>query len=408
MTKKRLRWGFLTVAIVGGLCALTSVGLALRDGRPPPPPGAAVAVQRGELVEMASVAGTIEPHTQVDIHARVAGEVMEVLVEEGETVEEGQVLFRLDPVDSERALRSAQNEVRRARAALAEARAQLIASQAAAGRAGETARVGERGVELGLTAPETARQSAHDHTVAGADVAVRRAQRESASAQVASAELAVEEAERNLGRSEIRAPFAGTILSVGVERGAIVSSPLGNVSGGTTLMTLADLTDLRVIGQLDESQVGRVDVGQAVRFRVDAYPEREFVGEVHRVSPLGTVDTNVVVFDVEVVVTDPQASLLRSGMSADVEIVTLAHRDVLLVPLTAIRSDGAARAVTLADGQRRRVSTGATDGERIVVLEGLREGERVLRDGREASAPAEAPARRSGLLPGPPGRGGRR
>ncbi|MCA9605428.1 MAG: efflux RND transporter periplasmic adaptor subunit, partial [Myxococcales bacterium] len=308
--------------------------------------------------------------------------------------------------DAQRGLRSAESEASRARASLAEARAQLGASRASATRAGETVRTGERGVELGLTARETARQSEHDRAMAEADVTLRRAQLESARAQVASADLSVEEARRNLDWTEIRAPFAGTILSVSVERGAIVSSPMGNVSGGTTLMTLADLTDLRVIGQLDESQVGRVEVGQPVRFRVDAYPEREFTGAVHRVSPLGVVDTNVVVFDVEIVVNDPNASLLRSGMSADVEIVTREHRDVVVIPVTAIRSSGSTREVTLASGARRPVRTAANDGEHIVVLEGLNVGDEILRDGRSASS-APAPSARSGLLPGPPGRGPR-
>ena len=118
---------------------------------------------------------------------------------------------------------------------------------------------------------------------------------------------------------------------------------------------------------------------------------------------LGTVDTNVVVFDVEIVVTDPDASLLRSGMSADLEIVTREHRGVLVVPITAIRSSGSAQEVTLPDGTRRTVRTGANDGENIVVLEGLAEGDAILRDGRTAASTSAA---RSGLLPRPPSGGG--
>lgn len=390
-------------AIVAVAIALVA-GLVVSYGRAgATAPRETVRAERGALIEVASVAGTIEPHAQVDVHSRSAGEVIEVAVEEGQSVEAGALLFRLDPIDAERALRTAQSDVLRFQAALAQANAEIAVARAGASDAAETARVGERGVELGLTAPETARQSTHARDVATTQVTLRRAQAASARAQLAAAELAVEEARRNLARTEIRAPFAGTVLSVGVELGSIVSSPMSNVSGGTTLVTLADLGDLRVIGQLDEAQIGRVEVGQDVTFRVDAHPDRAFAGRVQRVSPLGVIDTNVVVFDVEIVVTDPEVALLRSGMSADVEIVTARHEDALLVPLTAIRSRGATRAVELADGTRRTIRTGPTDGERIVVLEGLAEGDAIVADGRSTQSEAASEQPR-GLLPGPRGR----
>ena len=390
-------------AIVAVAIALVA-GLVVSYGRAgATAPRETVRAERGALIEVASVAGTIEPHAQVDVHSRSAGEVIEVAVEEGQSVEAGALLFRLDPIDAERALRTAQSDVLRFQAALAQANAEIAVARAGASDAAETARVGERGVELGLTAPETARQSTYARDVATTQVTLRRAQAASARAQLAAAELAVEEARRNLARTEIRAPFAGTVLSVGVELGSIVSSPMSNVSGGTTLVTLADLNDLRVIGQLDEAQIGRVEVGQDVTFRVDAHPDRAFTGRVQRVSPLGVIDTNVVVFDVEIVVTDPEVALLRSGMSADVEIVTARHEDALLVPLTAIRSRGATRAVELADGTRRTIRTGPTDGERIVVLEGLAEGDAIVADGRSTQSEAASEQPR-GLLPGPRGR----
>jgi HlyD family secretion protein len=185
-----------------------------------------------------------------------------------------------------------------------------------------------------------------------------------------------------------------------------VSSAIGTVSNGTTLATLADLTDLRVIGQLDESQVGSVRAGQEVTFRVDAYPSRTFTGRVHRVSPLGEQDSSVVVFDVEILVTDPEASLLRSGMSADAEIVTSHETNVIAVPLAAIRSRPGVREVVRWDGTAQAIETGASDGERIVVESGLSEGDVIVADAlsvREA-APEHAS---SGLLPRPPSSGAR-
>jgi len=174
------------------------------------------------------------------------------------------------------------------------------------------------------------------------------------------------------------------------------------VDGGTALMTLADLSDLRVVGSIDEASIGRVEVGQPVIIRVDAYPDRQLEGEVSRVAPLGVATTNVVTFDVEITITDEDASILRSGMSADLEIVTSKREGVLVVPLAAVHSRGARRFVRLANGEERRIVTGATDGMRLEVLEGVQEGD-VL--DLAARRPTTAPVRQGG---GPFPMGGRR
>lgn len=365
---------------------------------------ATLTVARTDITLVASVSGTIEPHAQVSIGSRVSGEVIEVAVEVGATVQEGDVLFRLDRTDAARQVSTAEIDLARLRAALAQARAELQSSQLSAADTSTTADLADRTAAQGLTTADAARQSRHSRDVAQVTVSLRRAAVDAARAQVNAASLALDEARRNLERTEIRAPFGGTILSVDVERGTIVSSAIGSISS-TTLATLADLSDLRVIGQLDESQIGAVSIGQDVTFRVDAYPQRSFTGRVHRVSPLGTADTNVVVFDVEILVTDPEAALLRSGMSADAEIVTSHETGVIAVPLAALRSRGGAREIVLPDGTSRQVETGATDGEQIVVKQGLSDGDVIVADAlsvREA-APVRAT---SGLLPTPPRRSG--
>lgn len=202
---------------------------------------------------------------------------------------------------------------------------------------------------------------------------------------------------------EINAPVSGTVLSVDIERGSIVASAISNVSGGTTMATLADLSDLRVIGEIDEAQIGQVDVDQEVEIRVDAYSDRVFSGRVDRVAPLGVETSNVVTFDVEIVVEDENASLLRSGMSADLSIIT-GRQEGILVPLTAVRSEEGRRFVILESGESRQIRTGSTDGRQLVVLRGLNDGDRVS----TATASAAAPAAQRSLLPGPGGPGGGR
>lgn len=390
-------WIIVVVVVV---CIAGGAWFALRR-RGTGAPLETVRVERGELVEVAAVSGTIEPHAQVDVSSRTAGEVIEVAVEEGDHVEAGQLLFRLDATDAQRNVRSAQIEILRLRASLQQSRAQEHEAALDAEESATQADVARRGAELGVTSSDSARQTTHSSRVADVQRELRRAEVAAASAQLAAAQLALEEAQRNLERTEIRAPFAGTILSVDVERGTIVSSAMGTVNGGTTLATLADLSDLRLIGQLDEAQIGAVQVGQAVTFHVDAYPDRTFAGRVERVSPLGEEDSSVVVFDVEIVVTDSDASLLRSGMSADAEIVTRRSEDVLLVPIASIRTRNGAHEVVLPDRTARTVRTGANDGTRIAVVEGVSEGDAIVADALSVATAAPTQAS-SGLLPGPP------
>src|SRR5262249_17735491 len=185
---------------------------------------------------------------------------------------------------------------------------------------------------------DDARNAAHAADVAAATLTQRRAQLTSAKAQLAAADLTVQEAETRLKETKIYAPMAGTVLDIAVEKGKLVSSALTNGGGGSVVMTLADLANLHIVGAVDEAQIGRVAPGQPVDIRVDAYGERTFSGVVDRVSPLGKDTSNVVTFDVDIRVTDKDSSLLKSGMSADVEIVTSEQKDVVLVPLVAIRS----------------------------------------------------------------------
>jgi HlyD family secretion protein len=372
---------------------------ASTDGR------AAVAVRRGDLVEVASATGTVEPDVQVEVKSRASGEVVDVLVEEGDQVDAGQLLVKLDPIDTERDVRVAQIALDKAQADLAQARASLVVAQAERDEAKAKAAVRDRGAELGLVSAEDRRTAKSSAGVADATVTLRESQIRSAQSQVASARLDVDEALRRLSETEIRAPIPGTVLAVNVERGTIVSSGITTFSGGTAVLTLADLADLRVVGDLDEAQVGRVRDGQEVTITVDAFPDRSFSGRVERVSPLGETTSNVVTFPVEIVVTDRESSLLRSGMSADLAIVTGRHEGALLVPLTAIYGSARSRHVVLADGEPRPVRTGATDGTDIVVLEGLREGELVLASGRGSARSRNEPSGSKSFLPfgRPPG-----
>ncbi|WP_437629756.1 efflux RND transporter periplasmic adaptor subunit [Sorangium sp. So ce854] len=360
------------------------------------PAGPTVEIRKGSLTETAAASGKIEPDVQVEVKSRAAGQVIEVLVKEGDSVEAGQLLVKLDPTDAERDLSSARVARDRVKADLAAAQASLAVADLERKNNEVSQGIAEKSAELGLGSTDAARSAAHSTKVASANMTLRRAQVTAAQAQLKTAEIAVQDAETRLKEMQIYAPIAGTVLDVAVEVGTLVSSALTNVSGGSAVMTLADLSNLRIVGAIDEAQIGRVAPGQRVEIRVDAYGDRVFQGVVDRVSPLGKETSSVVTFDVEIVVKDKDASLLRSGMSADVEIVTAEQKDVLLVPLLAVQSAGKRRFVRLASGEERPIKTGATDGSHMVVLEGLSEGDDVL----ASAPPAAAPGAQQGQRPG--------
>ncbi len=405
-TKKKTRY---LLSGAGALLIATSAvgGYAWQQNGKADPLGPLVEVRRGDLIETAAASGKIEPDVQVEVKSRASGQVIEVLVKEGDQVEAGQLLVRLDPTDASRQLAAAKVARNRVLADLQAARASVSVSELEAQNDKVSESVAKQSAELGLGSTDAARGAEHVTRVAAANVKLKRAQLDAAQGQLEAAELSVQDAELRLKETNIYAPISGTLLDVAVEKGTLVSSALTNVSGGSAVMTLADLSDLRIVASVDEAQISRVQRGQRVDISVDTYGDRVFRGVVERVSPLGVDTSSVVTFDVEIAVKDASSALLRSGMSADIEIVTAEQKDVLLIPLMAVQSKGKQRFVKLANGDERAIATGVTDGTQIVVTDGLSEGDDVL-----ASAPLAAPAQaqrtNQAPIPGMGMSGGRR
>lgn len=382
---KRRRWIAPLLAVL--LAAAGTAGVYTYVHKPAAAAtGSSIKVKKGDLTETASATGKIQPEVQVDVKSKASGAVAEVLVKPGDHVEAGQLLVRLDKTDANRTLDSARLARDRAQADVVSAQSSINVAQIDLKNDQESETLAQKGVDLGVGSADALRTAQHTTQVAKATLTQKQAQLSSSQLSLQAAELAVQDAETQLTNTEIKAPMDGTVLTVSVEKGSIVSSALTNVNGGTAVLTLADLSDLRVIGSISESQVGHVQPGQEVQIRVDTYADKVFKGVVDRVSPLGTETSNVVTFDVEIRIDDPNQSLLKSGMNADVEIVTEQERDVLLVPITAVQSKGKRRFVTLASGEERSIETGASDGNEMIVTKGLAEGDAIK------SSPVAAPA----------------
>ncbi len=390
----------LVVALISfALAGSATAGYAWYAKAPEGPAGPTVDVKRGKLVETAAASGKIAPAVQVDVKSRASGEVAEILVKEGDRVEAGQLLIRLDKTDAERELAQAKVARDRAKADVISAQASVKVAELDKKNNKASQDLADKSAELGLGTADAARVAAHSTNVSSANLTLKQAQANASALALQTAELAVQDAETQLKHTDIYAPIAGTVLTLAVEKGTIVSSALTNVNGGSAVLTMADLSDLRIIGAIDEAQISRVAPGQKVDIRVDAYPARVFEGVVDRVSPLGVETSSVVTFDVEIKVTDKEANLLRSGMSADVEIVTVEQADVLLVPLAAIQTKNRRRFVQLASGEERQVETGSTDGTQMIVTKGLEEGDTILASAPVTAAPKSTAPQQGGQNP---------
>ena len=202
----------------------------------------------------------------------------------------------------------------------------------------------------------------------------------SARAQVARAEAQVENARTMLDYTTIRAPRAGVILQKFVEEGTIVTSGRSAIGQGTDIVELGDLTKMFVEVHMDEADVAKVRVGQAVTIRVDAFVDEEFAGVVTRINPQASTEQNITTVLVTVQVRQLDARL-KPGMTATCEFVVDQVQNTLYLPSRAVQKVDGKYAVMVAAGQEMAtasVEVGLVGDEHTEILEGLREGDEVI------------------------------
>ena len=267
------------------------------------------AIQRRDITVTVDATGTVEPIDLVEVKSKASGQIVKMPVDIGSMVKKGDLLAQIDPTN-------VRNQYNQARAALAAAHAKLTVSTAQKKRADELFSTGV------ITAPE--------HESAVIDYA------NSQSGAVA-ARTSLDLAGQNLEDATVRAPIAGTVLSETVAVGQVIASATTSVSGGTTLLTMADLRRIRIRVMVSETDIGNVQPGQAASVTVDAFPNRSFHGVVEKIEPQAVVDQSVTSFPV-LVSLDNSGGQLLPGMNGEVTILVAQTNDVLAVPLDAVRS----------------------------------------------------------------------
>ena len=326
--------------------------------------------------------GKIVSNLDVEIKCKASGEVVKLPFDISQAVKKGDLLLELDPRDEQQRVRQAEATVRASQARLINARESLAladenlktdrqradaALTAAQARAQDARAKADRTRELlgkklaSLEEAETAETAAAQAAAEAENAATgieelknqartleqARQQIRIAEAQVDNDQVSLDLARQRLTETRVVSPVDGVVTQRAVQIGQIISSGISNVGGGTTALVVSDLSRIFVLAAVDESDIGQVRPGQRVKVTVDAYRNREFAGEVVRISPRGVNVSNVVTFEVKLEVTARDKELLRPEMTANVEILIDERPDALLAPSDAIFRRGGKTWVTL-------------------------------------------------------------
>lgn len=295
-------------------------------------------VERRDLEIRAESSGEIEPIRVVEVKSKVSGELLQMPVETGDEVRQGELIASVDPRDVRNALAQTEADLELARARLATTESQR----------------------------RRAEQLSKSGVMSTQELETAQLEETNARAQLLKAQTNLELAREKTGDVTIRAPITGTVIEKTVEQGQIIASAAANVSGGTTLVRMANLATVQARALVDETDIGQVRPGQEALVTVEAYPNRTFRGRVQKIEPQAVVEQNVTMFPVLVRLDNPER-LLKPGMNAEVSIQIADRTGVLAVPngsVVSIREAPAAGSVLGLDEQKVRDQLAALRKER--------------------------------------------
>ncbi len=373
-------------------------------------------ILHGDLLIKISATGIVEPNFKVEVKSKASGEVLSFPFEEGDHVKKGALLLQLDKSDEKRNvakartelasssaklkkaetalllqktkydtdIKSSQSEIETALANLKESEDKLkrqselfgkkFVSQESLDRAKTLFKVNQENLVQAQTRLQTAKDSIHDITMKKNEI-------ELVQSEVIRSGIAMAEVEERLDETEIFAPIDGVIIEKLVEEGQIIASGISNVSGGTAIATIADMSRLFIIADIDETDIGSVKIGHAVRITADAFPNKIFKGKVTRIAPQGVIDNSITIFKAKIEVQGTGKTLLKPMMSANIDIVTRQIKDTVYVTRAGIRKDEEGEfAVILKNDQpeKVRVKTGIKNPIHVQIISGLNPDDEVI------------------------------
>lgn len=375
-------------------------------------------VERKTIDLRVSTTGKVVSNLDVEIKSKASGQITRLPYDVSDEITSGDLLCQLDPVDELRNVAQRQAQLEATRARLEQAAQQLYIAQADVdtGTSTALAELDAAQVKFRELQGRMVRQqdlyrkrlvSSEEldilrSEVSAAERALRQAQVRITElgnlprtvelrkqdvilnkTEVTRAQIDMDNVNQRLTETKIYAPMNGVITSRPVQIGQIIASGISNVGGGTTLMTLSDISRLFIDANVDESDIGKIRENQKAVITADAFPGQRFTGEVVRVAAKGVTNSNVVTFEVKIEIGPSGLNILKPEMTANVEIQAEKREDVLVLPNETIQYGKTGYYVLLANddsssGVRTEIKPGITDGLNTEIISGLSEGDEVV------------------------------
>jgi HlyD family secretion protein len=353
-------------------------------------------IEQGDLAQSVVATGKVQPITKVEVKSKASGIVKKLLVDAGDRVKAGQVLAELDKEELQAQVRGDEAQLTAAEANLRASEADVERSkvdaegvdvptlQRAYQRAQTMASQGVVSASALDDAQRNYEMAVNKRDLARAQLTINEAKVKQAQAQVTQYKASLARSEEQLNYATIVAPIDGEVLSRDVEVGDAVSSILVLGSSATLVMTLGNMKQVYVDGKVDESDIGKVYLGQPARIKVESFKDKTFNGKVTKIAPMGVEKDNVTTFQVRVSI-DNSGGELKALMTANAEIILKEDHNVLIIPENAIIYDKDKKAQVEVpdpkgkDGKRKvAVTVGISNGAKTELLSGLRKGDKVV------------------------------
>lgn len=392
--KNRRIWWIGTTVLV--LVVLGTVVTKATSGSTKIDPTKIANVDQGDLAKSVVATGKVQPITKVEVKSKASGIVKKLLVDASDRVKQGQILAELDKEELQAQVRGDEAQLSAAEANLHASEADVERSKVDAEgvdvptlqRAYERAKtMATQGVVSASALDDAQRNyemAVNKRELARAQLTINQAKVKQAQAQVTQYRASLSRSAEQLNYATIVAPIDGVILSRDVEVGDAVSSILVLGSSATLVMTLGDMKQVYVDGKVDESDIGKVYLGQPARIKVESFKDKSFSGKVTKIAPMGVEKDNVTTFQVRVSI-DNSGGELKALMTANAEIILEEHHNVLIIPENALIYDKDKKASVEVpdlkgkDGKRKvLVKVGISNGAKTELLSGLKKDDKVV------------------------------
>lgn len=352
----------IAIAIIIGLLFIWTFIFLYEKSQPKETEYETVSVSRSDLELVTVATGKIEPRDEIAIKPQISGIISEIYKEAGQTVKEGEIIAKVKVIPEMSSLNAAQSRVRQASITLRQAKTDYDRMKSL--------------YDQKLVSSEEYEK---------ADVALKQAEEEKLAADdnLEIVRDGISKSNASLSSTFIRSTITGLILDVPVKVGnSVIMSNTFN--DGTTIATVADMSDLIFKGKIDETEVGRIHEGMPVKISLGAIQDVTLAAKLEYISPKGVEENGANQFEIKAAVTAPDSVTIRSGYSANASIVLKSAKGVLVVPESVLEFSGDTSYVNILTDtvpqqkfERRRVELGMSDGISMEIKSGVAEGDKV-------------------------------